>query len=180
MVSNGSKQIMYRRARRAEIGATRYDHPRARMDLLCRQATIGRRQPGAGVVPGEQPVKAAPRPTSRRPITPKTKWVVLNFPNNPTGAVCSRTPKRRTIRRFVLAHPHVLVMADDCVRAPTYDGSLLHHRRDRAELKERLHVTVNGASKARCMTGIVSQLGFAAVAERSMIAAHDEMQARSA
>ena len=45
-------------------------------------------------------------------ITPRTKWIVLNFPNNPTGAVCSRA-EMREIADVLLAHPHVMIMADD-------------------------------------------------------------------
>ena len=50
-------------------------------------------------------------------ITPKTKWVMLNFPNNPTGAVCSRA-EMRAIADVMLKHPHVLDHGRRHLRAP--------------------------------------------------------------
>src|SRR5881394_2815243 len=45
-------------------------------------------------------------------ITDKTKWVVLNFPNNPTGAVCSREELRQ-LTEVLVKHPKVLIMLDE-------------------------------------------------------------------
>ena len=105
-------------------------------------------------------------------ITPRTKWVVLNFPNNPTGAVCSRA-EMREIADVLLAHPHVLVMADDVYEHLTYDGfGFCTIAEVEPRLKERT-LTVNGASKAYAMTGW--RVGFAG-GPRPMIAAMTNMQ----
>ena len=45
-------------------------------------------------------------------ITPRTRWVMLNFPNNPTGAACSRA-EMKALADVLLRHPHVWVMTDD-------------------------------------------------------------------
>src|SRR5258708_34720783 len=91
-------------------------------------------------------------------MTPEARWGVLNFPNNPTGAVCSRA-EMRDIADVVLAHPHVLVMADDVYEHLTYDDfGFCTIAEVEPRLKERT-LTVNGASKAYAMTGW--RVGFA-------------------
>src|SRR5258708_36508017 len=105
-------------------------------------------------------------------MTPEARWGVLNFPNNPTGAVCSRA-EMRDIADVVLAHPHVLVMADDVYEHLTYDGfGFCTIAEVEPRLKERT-LTVNGASKAYAMTG--GREGSAA-GPRPMIAAMTNMQ----
>jgi aspartate aminotransferase len=85
-------------------------------------------------------------------ITPRTKWVMLNFPNNPTGAACSRA-EMRAITDVLLRHPHVWVMTDDMYEHLVYDGFEFCTV---AEVEPRLRdrtLTVNGASKTYAMTG---------------------------
>jgi aspartate aminotransferase len=85
-------------------------------------------------------------------ITPKTKWVMLNFPNNPTGAVCSRD-EMRALGEVLLRHPHVWVMTDDMYEHLVYDGFEFCTI---AEVEPRLRdrtLTINGASKTYAMTG---------------------------
>jgi aspartate aminotransferase len=105
-------------------------------------------------------------------ITAKTKWVVLNFPNNPTGAVCSRAEMRQ-ICDVLLKHPHVLVMADDIYEHLIYDDfGFCTAAEVEPALKDRT-LTVNGASKAYAMTGW--RVGYAG-GPRPMIAAMTNMQ----
>ena len=54
-------------------------------------------------------------------ITPKTKWLFLNFPNNPTGAACSKA-EMAAIAKVMLKHPHVWVLSDDMYEHMVYDG----------------------------------------------------------
>jgi len=85
-------------------------------------------------------------------ITPKTKWVLLNFPNNPTGAACSRA-EMRALAEVLLRHPHVWVMTDDMYEHLVYDGFEFCTI---AEVEPRLRdrvLTVNGVSKTYAMTG---------------------------
>ena len=85
-------------------------------------------------------------------ITPKTKWVMINFPNNPTGAACSRA-EMQAIAAVLMKHPHVWVMTDDMYEHLIYDGFGFCTIADvEPRLKDRT-LTVNGASKTYAMTG---------------------------
>lgn len=85
-------------------------------------------------------------------ITPRTKWLILNFPNNPTGAVCTRE-EMRAIADVILKHPDVWILTDDIYEHLTYDGfEFCTIAEVEPRLKNRV-VTVNGASKAYAMTG---------------------------
>jgi len=108
-------------------------------------------------------------------ITPNTKWVVLNFPNNPTGAVCTRE-EMKELADVLMQHPHVLVMADEIYEHLVYDGVKMHSI---AEVEPRLKdrtLTVNGASKAYAMTGW--RVGYAG-GPKAMIAAMMNMQGQA-
>lgn len=85
-------------------------------------------------------------------ITPSTRWLILNFPNNPTGAACSRA-EMRALADVLLSHPHVWVLTDDIYEHLIYDGiEFCTIAEVEPRLKERT-LTVNGASKAYAMTG---------------------------
>jgi aspartate aminotransferase len=85
-------------------------------------------------------------------ITPRTKWVLLNFPNNPTGAMPSRA-EMRAIADVLLRQPHVWVMTDDMYEHLLYDGlEFSTIAQVEPALKERT-LTVNGVSKTYAMTG---------------------------
>ena len=62
-------------------------------------------------------------------ITPKTKWLILNNPNNPTGACCSAA-ELRAIADVMVKHPHVWIMSDDMYEHLVFDG-FKHMRRSR-------------------------------------------------
>ncbi|MFD1787825.1 pyridoxal phosphate-dependent aminotransferase [Sphingomonas floccifaciens] len=92
-------------------------------------------------------------------ITPKTKWVVLNSPSNPTGAAYSEA-ELKALGDVLERHPHVWVFADDMYEHIVYDGFRF---RTIAEVCPNLYertLTVNGCSKAYAMTGW--RIGFAA------------------
>ncbi len=85
-------------------------------------------------------------------ITPRTKWLILNFPNNPTGAACSRA-EMQALADVLLRHPHVGILTDDMYEHLIYDGfEFCTIAEVEPLLKERV-LTVNGASKAYAMTG---------------------------
>ncbi len=91
-------------------------------------------------------------------ITPRTKWLILNFPNNPTGAACSRA-EMREIGAVMLRHPHVWIMCDDMYEHLIYDDfDYLTMAAAEPELRERT-LTVSGVSKTYAMTGW--RVGFA-------------------
>lgn len=85
-------------------------------------------------------------------ITPRTKWLLLNFPSNPTGAACSR-PEMQAIADVMLRHPDIWILTDDMYEHVIYDGfEFCTIAEVEPRLKERT-LTVNGASKAYAMTG---------------------------
>jgi aspartate aminotransferase len=108
-------------------------------------------------------------------ITPRTKWFMLNSPNNPTGAAYS-AEELRPICDVLLRHPDVWVFTDDIYEKLTYDGfkpatvvEVEPALRDRT-------VTMNGCSKAYAMTGW--RIGFAG-APTTLIKAMDKLQSQS-
>jgi aspartate aminotransferase len=93
-----------------------------------------------------------------RAITPKTKWVMLNSPSNPTGAAYTKA-QLKALTDVLVRHPHVHVLTDDMYEHLVYDDFEFFTP---AQIEPRLYdrtLTVNGVSKAYCMTGW--RIGFA-------------------
>ncbi len=91
-------------------------------------------------------------------ITAQTRWLILNSPSNPTGAVYSRE-ELQALAEVLLAHPHVLILADDIYEHLIFDDQPFHTL---AQVEPRLAartLTMNGVSKAYAMTGW--RIGFA-------------------
>ncbi|CAM3153368.1 Aspartate/prephenate aminotransferase [Sphingomonas antarctica] len=85
-------------------------------------------------------------------ITPRTKWVLLNSPSNPTGAAYS-ADELRGLGDVLLRHPHVMVLTDDMYEHIWYaDKPFATIAQVCPGLYDRT-LTVNGASKAYAMTG---------------------------
>jgi aspartate aminotransferase len=93
-----------------------------------------------------------------RAITPKTKWIIFNSPSNPTGAAYTHD-ELKAVTDVLVRHPHVRVMSDDMYEHLVYDDFKFYSP---AQLEPALYertLTVNGVSKAYCMTGW--RIGFA-------------------
>lgn len=91
-------------------------------------------------------------------ITPRTKWVILNSPSNPTGMAYTAA-ELKALGEVLLRHPQVWVFADDMYEHIVYDGFKFATMAEVVpELYERT-LTVNGCSKAYAMTGW--RIGFA-------------------
>ncbi len=85
-------------------------------------------------------------------ITPKSKWLILNSPSNPSGAAYSRD-ELAALGRVLLDHPQVWVMSDDIYEHLVYDGfEFATIAQVVPELQDRT-LTLNGVSKAYAMTG---------------------------
>ena len=85
-------------------------------------------------------------------ITPRTRWLILNSPSNPTGAVYAKS-ELMALGEVLLANPHVLVLSDDIYEHLIFDGLPFHTI---AQVEPRLRgrtLTMNGVSKAYAMTG---------------------------
>jgi len=94
-----------------------------------------------------------------RAITPRTKWLMLNSPNNPTGSVCSED-ELLAIAEVLRRHPQVWLLTDDIYEKLVYDNTQFRTIPQLApDLVERT-VVINGVSKAYSMTGW--RLGYAA------------------
>ncbi len=94
-----------------------------------------------------------------RAITPKTKWIILNSPSNPSGAAYTRT-EMKTITDVLVRHPHVWVLTDDMYEHLVYgDFEFVTPAQVEPSLYERT-LTMNGVSKAYAMTGW--RIGYAA------------------
>ncbi len=85
-------------------------------------------------------------------ITPRTKWVILNSPSNPTGAGYAEG-QLRALTDVLLDHPHVWVLADDIYEHLVFDGfRFVTPAQVEPRLRDRT-LTMNGVSKAYAMTG---------------------------
>jgi aspartate aminotransferase len=113
----------------------------------------------ATINPGDEVIIPAPYWVSYpemealdRAITPKTKWVILCSPSNPTGAAYTRA-ELKALTDVLVKHPHVWVMTDDMYEHLVYDDFQFTTV---AQVEPSLYdrtLTVNGVSKAYCMTG---------------------------
>ncbi|WP_426958890.1 pyridoxal phosphate-dependent aminotransferase [Muricoccus radiodurans] len=91
-------------------------------------------------------------------ITPRTKWVTLNFPNNPSGAALTRE-EVAALTDVLLRHPHVWILSDEMYEHISYVDTGFHSvAAVEPRLKDRT-LTVSGASKTYAMTGW--RVGFA-------------------
>ena len=94
-----------------------------------------------------------------RAITPKTKWVILNSPSNPSGAAYSWA-EMKALTDVFMKHPHVWILTDDMYEHLTYgDFKFCTPVEVEPNLYERT-LTMNGVSKAYAMTGW--RIGYAA------------------
>lgn len=91
-------------------------------------------------------------------ITPRTRWLVLNAPNNPSGTVYTRD-ELAALTEVLAAHPQVLLMVDEIYEHFSYDAPVTSPLSVAPALAGRI-LLVNGVSKAYAMTGW--RLGYAA------------------
>ena len=174
MISNGSKQIMYNATMASVNPGDEIVIPSPGWISYADQFKLAGGVPVFVSCPENNQFKLRAADLDAA-ITPRTKWVVLNFPNNPTGAVCSRE-QMREIAEVLLKHPHVLIMADEIYEHLIYDGlEFCSIAEVEPGLKDRT-LTVNGASKAYAMTGW--RVGFAG-GPKAMIGAMMNMQGQA-
>ena len=108
-------------------------------------------------------------------ITPKTKWVILNSPSNPSGAAYSKT-ELKALTDVLLKHPQVWILSDDMYEHLVYDDFKFYTP---AQVEPKLYdrtLTMNGVSKSYCMTGW--RIGYAGGPEQ-LIKAMGKLQSQS-
>lgn len=124
--------------------------------------------------PAHQNFKITPSQLERA-ITSRTKWFVLNSPNNPSGAIYS-ADELRSLGQVLADHPHVHVMTDDIYEHLMFDdieyttfSQVNPHLTDRT-------LTINGVSKTFSMTGF--RIGYAA-GSIELVKAMEKLQSQS-
>lgn len=124
--------------------------------------------------PADKGFKLQPEDLERA-MSPNTRWVILNAPNNPSGAVYSRE-ELLGLAAVLERHPHVWVLTDDMYEHLLYDQRRYYTIAQVApQLKSRT-LTMNGVSKAYAMTGWRIGYGAAPVA---LIKAMTKLQSQS-
>jgi aspartate aminotransferase len=110
-----------------------------------------------------------------RAITPKTKWVILNSPSNPTGAAYTAAELKK-LTDVLVRHPHVWILTDDMYEHLVYDDfKFATPAAVEPSLYDRT-LTLNGVSKTYCMTGW--RIGYAGGPE-ALIKAMGSLQSQS-
>lgn len=108
-------------------------------------------------------------------ITPKTKWLVLNSPSNPTGEVYTKE-ELVAIGKVVEKHSHVYVMSDDIYEHLVFGVKFYTLAQLFPHLQNRV-LTINGVSKSYAMTGW--RIGFAGIKNKEIIKAIGNVQSQS-
>ena len=109
-------------------------------------------------------------------ITKNTKWIIFNQPSNPTGA-CYTREQLKALTDVLLKHPQVWILTDDMYEHLVFGGFKFHTV---AEVEPKLYertLTMNGVSKAYCMTGW--RIGYCA-GPQPLITAMAKLQSQSA
>jgi aspartate aminotransferase len=108
-------------------------------------------------------------------ISPRTKWLILNSPSNPSGAAYSRA-ELKALTDVLVKHPNVWVLSDDMYEHLVYDDfEFTTPAQVEPKLYERT-LTMNGVSKSYCMTGW--RIGYGAGPEQ-LIKAMAKLQSQS-
>ncbi len=108
-------------------------------------------------------------------ITPKTKWIILNSPSNPTGCVYSKD-ELLALSEVLRINPHVNILTDDIYEYLLYDGNFFSNILSIAPNLYGRTLIVNGVSKAYSMTGW--RIGYAA-GPKQLIKAMTDLQSQS-
>ena len=132
-------------------------------------------KPVVVVCPEENGFKLTPAQLEAA-ITPRTRWLLINSPSNPTGATYTFI-EYRALADVLAKHPHVMVMTDDIYEHIRFDGERTVHFLEAApELRDRTLV-INSVSKTYAMTGW--RIGYAA-GPRDLVQALDTLLSQSA
>jgi len=109
-------------------------------------------------------------------ITPRTRWLLINSPSNPTGASYT-ADEYRALAEVLARHPHVMVMTDDIYEHIRFDGQSTPHLLAVAPALRERTLAINGVSKTYAMTGW--RIGWAA-GPADLVAAMDTLLSQSA
>lgn len=108
-------------------------------------------------------------------ITPRTKWLILNTPSNPTGAAYTEA-ELKGLAAVLLRHPHVHILTDDIYEVLVYDGGKFATIAQVEPALQPRTLTMNGVSKSHAMTGW--RIGYC-TGPRPLLAAMLKLQSQS-
>ena len=151
IVGTGGKQVLYNALMATMNPGDEVIIPAPYWVSYPEMVALAGGEPVAVVCTAEHGFKLQPDALEKA-ITPKTKWIILNSPSNPTGAAYTRS-ELKAITDVLVKHPHVWVMTDDMYEHLVYDDFQFTTP---AQIEPKLYdrtLTVNGVSKAYCMTG---------------------------
>jgi aspartate aminotransferase len=151
IISTGGKQVLYNALMATINPGDEVIIPAPYWVSYPEMVALAGGEPVAVVCTAEHGFKLQPDDLEKA-ITPKTKWIILNSPSNPTGAAYTRD-ELRALTNVLVKHPQVYVMTDDMYEHLVYDDFQFTTP---AQIEPRLYdrtLTVNGVSKAYCMTG---------------------------
>jgi aspartate aminotransferase len=174
IVSNGGKQVIYNAMMATLTKGDEVIIPAPYWVSYPDMVLLADGEPVFVACPESKGFKLQPEDLERA-ITPKTRWIILNSPSNPSGAAYTRA-ELKAITDVLVKHPQVWVLTDDMYEKLIYDDFVFSTP---AELEPRLYertLTVNGVSKAYCMTGW--RIGYAA-GPLELIKAMDAVQSHS-
>jgi len=171
MVGNGGKQVIFDALMASVDPGDEVIIPAPYWSAYALMAQIAGGVPVFVACPQNNAFKPRPEDIAAA-IGPRTKWVLLNFPNNPTGAACS-PDELAAIAAVLERHPDVWVLCDDMYEHLVYDGFDLRTLAAVAPgIADRILI-VSGVSKTYAMTGF--RVGFGA-GPKHLIAAMVTMQ----
>ena len=107
-------------------------------------------------------------------LTPKTKWIILNSPSNPTGS-CYSKDEIDSIADVLKDNPDVMIMSDDIYEHVVYEGFKFYTIAQNENVRKRT-LTINGVSKSYSMTGW--RIGYAG-GPKDLIKAMAKIQSQS-
>src|SRR5947207_14033270 len=174
IISTGGKQVLYNALMATLNPGDEVIIPAPYWVSYPEMVLLAGGEPVPVVCTAEQGFKLSPAALEKA-ITPKSKWIILNSPSNPTGAAYSRA-ELKALTDVLVKHPHVWVMTDDMYEHLVYDDFVFTTP---AQIEPKLFnrtLTVNGVSKAYCMTGW--RIGYAAGPE-TLIKAMGTLQSQS-
>jgi aspartate aminotransferase len=173
-VSNGAKQCIFNALMVTVDPGDEVVIPAPSWIAYAQMATIAEGKPVFVQCTEKEGFKPQPEDISAA-VTLRTKWLILNNPNNPTGACCS-AERLKEIAAVLRKHPQVWIMSDDVYEHLVFDGFRHATMAQVApDLKDRT-LTVSGVSKTYAMTGW--RIGFAGGPKR-LIKAMVNMQGQA-
>ena len=108
-------------------------------------------------------------------ITPRTKWLILNTPSNPTGAAYT-AGELKGLTDVLLRHPQVHILTDDIYEVLVYDGGRFATVVEVEPALQARTLTMNGVSKSHAMTGW--RIGYC-TGPKELIGAMTKLQGQS-